>query len=101
MAKNKTRKNKKETDLGKEFKELTLEAWDLARKKIDKGVKGLVKQGKISAEKGRGLIEEQKKEWEEKRKEKLLKELKDLGFPTPQEYKKLKKEVEELKNKLK
>ena len=91
---------KKKRDLAKELKELSLDALEEGKKKAEKAIKELVEKGRISAEKGKKMIIQEKKKWEKKKKEDMLKNLKDLGVPTREEFDQLKKEVEKLKKKL-
>jgi polyhydroxyalkanoate synthesis regulator phasin len=88
---------KKKVDLGEEFKELTLEAFELFRKKLKKGVKKLIKESEVSLQKGKDFLDEQVKKWEKKSKERLLKELKELGVLTKEDWKEIKNEIEKLK----
>ena len=91
---------KKKRDLAKQLKELSLDALEEGKKKAEKAIKELVEKGRISAEKGKKMITQEKKKWEKKKKEDMLKNLKDIGLPTREEFDQLKKEVEKLKKKL-
>jgi len=92
-------KNKK-INFKKELKNLTIQAIEEGKSRLEEKIRELSKKGKLSAQTIKKALKEIEKEWEKTRQKRLLKDLKELGIPTKKDFENLKKEIEQLKKKI-